>query len=355
MSARILALIPAHNEERILPAALSALATQSRRPDRVVVVADNCTDRTVETARAAGVEVFETQGNADKKAGALNQALDRLLPELDEDDFVFIQDADSVIRQEFLDNALKWFTRRPSLGALGGTFRAIPAAPSANLGERLLWRLQDNEYARYQRDVERLNGKCLVVTGTAAMFRVRTMRQVKAERGRRLPVGGGSYYDTTVLTEDNEISFAIMHLGYDLLAPYDCLLETDAMPTVRDLYRQRLRWKRGAVENCFQYGFTKVTAPYWGRQLLTLAGVLVTALYVWSLAWSAANGGIFVRPFWLMITLVFVVERFVTVSRKGLKEQLLAASMWEIPYEIFLQGVHGDAYFRALTKQKKAW
>lgn len=334
MNHQILALVPAHNEEQIIGQAITALRAQTRPPDRIVVVADNCTDRTVPLAESLGAEVYVTVRNTAKKAGALNQALDHYLPGMAATDFVFVQDADSVIRTEFLGNAEDWFSRRPRLGALGGTFRALPYAPGAGFQERLLWRLQDNEYARYQRDVERLNGKCLVVTGTAALFKVGTMQEIKAERGRRLPRGGGSYYDTTVLTEDNEISFAIMHLGYDILAPHDCLLETDAMTTFGDLYRQRLRWKRGAVENCFQYGFTRVTAAYWGRQLLTLAGVIVTILYLASLVWSIGNGGIHIHPFWLWITGIFVLERFVTVSKKGRKEQLLAATMWEIPFEL---------------------
>ena len=50
---RCTVLIPAHNEEAILGLTLTSLAEQSRPPDRVVVVADNCTDATVEVARSA--------------------------------------------------------------------------------------------------------------------------------------------------------------------------------------------------------------------------------------------------------------------------------------------------------------
>ena len=38
------------------------------------------------------------------------------------------------------------------------------------------------------------------------------------------------------------------------------------MASWSDLARQRVRWKRGAVENLVDYGLTRVTAPYWGRQ-----------------------------------------------------------------------------------------
>jgi hypothetical protein len=43
---RVTVLIPAHDEEAVLGLTLESLAAQSRSPDRVVVVADNCTDRT---------------------------------------------------------------------------------------------------------------------------------------------------------------------------------------------------------------------------------------------------------------------------------------------------------------------
>jgi len=43
---RIVVLIPAHNEERSILATLRSQTAQERRGDLIVVVADNCTDRT---------------------------------------------------------------------------------------------------------------------------------------------------------------------------------------------------------------------------------------------------------------------------------------------------------------------
>ncbi len=44
-------LIPAHNEEASLPLTLDSLRRQAQPPQRIIVVADNCSDRTVEVAR----------------------------------------------------------------------------------------------------------------------------------------------------------------------------------------------------------------------------------------------------------------------------------------------------------------
>jgi glycosyltransferase involved in cell wall biosynthesis len=91
----ITVLIPAHNEAAGISDTLESLKSQTQPPDRVVVVADNCTDATGEIALALGAEVIRTVGNTDKKAGALNFALEGLLPGANPEDMILVQDADS--------------------------------------------------------------------------------------------------------------------------------------------------------------------------------------------------------------------------------------------------------------------
>src|SRR4051794_13656164 len=56
----VVALIPAHNEESQIGAAIRSLQEQDLPPDIIVVSADNCTDGTAREADAAGACVFET-------------------------------------------------------------------------------------------------------------------------------------------------------------------------------------------------------------------------------------------------------------------------------------------------------
>ena len=56
---RISIVIPAHDEERAIATTVRSLQRQLMQDDRLLVVADNCSDRTAELARAAGAEVFE--------------------------------------------------------------------------------------------------------------------------------------------------------------------------------------------------------------------------------------------------------------------------------------------------------
>ena len=357
-SPRVIALVPAHDEAGTIGRTLAALEAQTRPPDAVVVVADNCTDETATMAKAAGVAVVETVDNRHKKAGALNQVLTELLPHLEDNDVILIQDADSFLDPDFVEGVLQAFAARRALGGVGGTFRGQRPDGPTSASERFLAHLQDNEFARYARDVRRLRGRCLVVTGTAAMFRVGTLRQVSRARLRGvLPPGDGrgGVYDTSVLTEDNELSFAVQTLGLRLFAPATMTLVTEVMPTWRALWRQRLRWKRGALENCAQYGVTAVTWRYWGRQVLTGAGVLVTTLYLLTVVLALVTGRFGVHPFWAALTGVFCLERFVTLKDKGWRHQLTATFMYELPYELFLQAAHAKAYADAFLRRERKW
>ncbi len=95
-------LVPAHNEELGLGATLDALRRQMREGDRVLVVADNCTDGTAALARARGVAVAERNDPARRGKGyALSFGVDCLRRE--PPDAVVILDADCRLGAHALD------------------------------------------------------------------------------------------------------------------------------------------------------------------------------------------------------------------------------------------------------------
>ncbi|GAA4556131.1 glycosyltransferase family 2 protein [Pseudonocardia xishanensis] len=348
-SPRIVALVPAHDEETTLPAALASLRAQTLPPDRVIVVADRCADGTVAVARRGGAEVVETVGNTARKAGALNQALAALLSVLDDADLLLVLDADSALSPGFLAEAVATLTD-PTVGGVGGIFHGRP-------GGGLPGALQRNEYARYAREIHRRGGRARVLTGTATVFRVATLRAVAAARGTRLPGRAGEVYDATALTEDNEITLAVGTLGLRAVSPRPCTVHTEVMPTWRDLWHQRLRWQRGALENLRAYGLTRVTLPYWAQQLGMYVGILGVALFLLATALFAALGELGPpRGLWLVVTAVFVVERIWTVRRRGPRGMLLAAPLVvEFGYDLVQQAVFLAAVGAMLQGRAPRW
>ena len=337
---RVVALVPARNEGERIAAAVDGLTQQTLIPDTIVVVANNCTDAgaTRDAAQDAGAWVLDLHGVEGKKAGALNDALDEILPSLDDQDLILIQDADTVLDPRFAEHAASAMRRK--VGAVGGVFYGEP-------GGGLIGHLQRMEYQRYAWEISRRGGRATVLTGTASLFRVRVLREVKAARVAGTLPGGASYYTTASLTEDDEITKAVKTLGYRTMSPGACQVVTEVMPSLPKLWQQRLRWQRGALENLRAYGLTRVTAPYFGQQIMMGLGALAFALYLIFVALQLAYfGSVGFSPFWTAIGLIFVVEKLVSVWRMGWRTRLLAAVLVvELAYDMFQHAV----YFRALV------
>jgi len=343
-------LIPAHNEEASLGATITSLSSQSHRPERVIVVADNCTDTTVEIAHRHGVEVIESVDNTHKKAGALNQAMSQVLPGLGDNDVLMVMDADTSLDQGFLAVAVARLTDDRALMAVGGLFYGDESAG-------MLAQFQRNEYIRYGREIRRRRGLVFVLTGTASLFRPRALRTIAESRGLSIPGKNGDVYDTASLTEDNELTIALKSLGGLMISPSQCTVVTELMPTWRMLWAQRLRWQRGALENLGAYGMTPQTFRYWAQQLGIGYGVIALGAYfaLFTVMTFAQDSWIWF-PFWVGLGLVFVVERVVTVWKGGWTARLLGATLFpELFFAAFLNVVYVKGIFDIALGRRATW
>ena len=347
---RCTVLIPAHDEQAIIDKTLESLTLQHRPPDRIIVVADNCTDATVQIARARGVEVIETVGNTQAKAGALNQVLARLLPTTGAQDVVLVMDADSTITPDFLEVALGLLDDDPDLMAVGGLF-------SGEDGGRLLGQLQRNEFTRYRRVLRRREGRVFVLTGTASVVRAYALTAVAEARGSLIPGTVGDVYDTLAMTEDNELTLALKSLGAQMTSPSECGVVTEVMPTWGDLRKQRNRWQRGALENIGAYGMTRTTLHYWWQQVGLAYGVIALNSYLllMVIALLAADGFRW-SALWTTIGLIFLVERVVTAWAEGWRGRLVAFPLViELGYSLFLQSTFVQSLAQIATGKKSGW
>ena len=65
-----------------------------------------------------------------------------------------------------------------------------------------------------------------------------------------------------------------------MISPMQCRVITEVMPTWRALWRQRLRWQRGALENIGAYGLTRATLRYWLQQIGIGYGTIALNAYL---------------------------------------------------------------------------
>ena len=99
---RTAVLIPAHDEELGIAPTIAGLRAQLGPTDRLIVIADNCSDGTARVARAAGAEVIERQDTTRRGKGfAIVFAVDHLAA--DPPDAVIIVDADCRITEGGLE------------------------------------------------------------------------------------------------------------------------------------------------------------------------------------------------------------------------------------------------------------
>jgi cellulose synthase/poly-beta-1,6-N-acetylglucosamine synthase-like glycosyltransferase len=99
---RVAVLVPAHNESTGILSTLADIQSQLLPGDRLIVVADNCTDDTAAAASAAGAEVFERHDSARYGKG---YALDFGLRHLTSDppEIVIMVDADCRLAKRTID------------------------------------------------------------------------------------------------------------------------------------------------------------------------------------------------------------------------------------------------------------
>jgi biofilm PGA synthesis N-glycosyltransferase PgaC len=204
----VLALIHAHNEQDQLRTAIRSLDEQSSRPDLTIVCADNCTDQTTLTAQAAGADVFVTIGNEYGRAGALNQALDLLLPDLRQNDAILIMDADASLAPNFVAEARRRLTN--GVGGVGGAMIGLEEGGIVGL-------LREGQYSLFARDLAK--HEPLVQTGKATLFSAGTLWNVsRARAAGLLPSGGAHVYNVHSVDPDAELTLALVHLGYKVIA-----------------------------------------------------------------------------------------------------------------------------------------
>ncbi|MCU1283502.1 MAG: hypothetical protein JWM53_7048 [bacterium] len=175
-SLRVAVLVPAHDEERGVGATLATITPQLRPGDRLVVVADNCTDATAAVARAAGADVFERSDDARRgKSFAVASGVTYLAA--DAPDIVIIVDADCRVESGAIDALRAAAVQRPAQAAY--VMRAPDGAPPARRLAELLFLIRN---VVRPLGLQRLGVPCLL-TGAGMAFPWSLLRGAPLESG----------------------------------------------------------------------------------------------------------------------------------------------------------------------------
>ena len=130
---RFAVLMPAHDEAAGIAASIAAIVPQLHSGDRLLVVADNCSDATAAVARASGAEVVERHDPSRRGKGyALDYGVRAL--EADAPPVVIVVDADCAVAPQSL---LRLATRCVEIGRPVQALYLMHAPPGAGLKLRI--------------------------------------------------------------------------------------------------------------------------------------------------------------------------------------------------------------------------
>jgi cellulose synthase/poly-beta-1,6-N-acetylglucosamine synthase-like glycosyltransferase len=279
-TARILAIVPAHDEERDIARTLDALLGQTRKIDKIVVMLDNCTDATEEIVdRYKGVTKLKTIGNTDKKVGALSQAWQKF-GHLGYD-FVLGVDADTVCERNMVAELEREMVRNPRAGGVSARYTLNEQLADNGWG-RLLIRAQRHDFASWLMDLMAKDRKTYVLGGQATLFRTQSLAEVVANGDRNAP------WDPDSQVEDMELTWRLHELGKLTLVSPTARAYAGPMLTGKALVGQRRKWDQGVIQLLLRYGFSKSTWIPWKQQAALATDAVVRVLFVFLLAAATA-------------------------------------------------------------------
>lgn len=238
---RFAAIIAARNEEAVIGELIRSIKSQNYPSELldIFVVADNCTDRTADVARAAGAIVHERTNRVRVGKGyALNFMFHIIDSSYSDQNYegYFVFDADNLLDENFVMEMNKVFDRG---------YRVVTSyRNSKNYASNwisagyALWFLREATYLNNPRMM--LNTSC-AISGTGFLVSSEIIREN----------GGWKHF---LLTEDIEFSVdRIIHgeiIGYSA----DAIVYDEQPCTIEQSWNQRLRWAKGFYQVFLKYG-----------------------------------------------------------------------------------------------------
>lgn len=338
-------LIPAHNEEMGILETIQTIQPQLAEQDRLVVVADNCTDATAAIARQAGATVFEREDAVHRGKG---YALDYGLRQLEQQppDVVVMIDADCTVYPTCIGKIayLAWKTYRP-IQAL--YLMEQPPRPSPRDSISALAFLFKNLVRPL--GLSRLGQPCLL-TGTGMAFPWEVIHHS--------PLASGN------IVEDMQLGLDLAIQGYAPLFCGEAKVVGHLPSQNKAATSQRTRWEHGHLQTLLTQcpRLLKASVRTGRYDLLAIAlDLLIPPLsllmMLWGLGFLITGIGIWVGltplPFVVMILqgLLIFISIYLGWFAFGQQDIPLAALLsvplyvlWKIPM-----------YFKFLVRPQSKW
>ncbi len=351
-------LIPAHNEEKVIGAAIDSMLKLDypKKKLRIIVINDGSTDTTKKiieryAKRDSRVELFNIpRGKGGKgKSRALNLGVKRA-----KSDIIAVYDADNTPEKNSLRYLVAQLLLNKELGGVIGKFRTV------NKNHNMLTKFINVETLSFQSMLQagrwQMHG-IATLPGTNFVMWTSLIRQLDG-------------WDEEALTEDSELSIRIYEAGYKIkYIPYAITYEQEPQEW-KVWIKQRMRWVRG--NNYVVSKFLK-HIPNFKNKRLAFDLLYTLALYYIFFAAIIISDFLFVLsglslvsislpgPYtivWIMAFFLFLFEIMLAISydnEDSLGKIGLLILMYFTYCQLWIYIVMKAAYFEYVKKDEHIW
>lgn len=300
---RIAVVMPAHNEATLIAGTLRAIVPQLTKSDRLIVIADNCTDDTAAIATAEGAEAIERKDPVHRGKGyALDFGLRHL--ESDAPDLVIIIDADCQATPGSIDRlaCVCAATARP-VQALYLMFAPVDAGVMTRIGQ-FAWTVKNLVRPL---GLHRLGLPCQLM-GTGMAFPWSCIASAALATGH--------------IVEDLKLGVELARAGMPPLFCPDALVTSRFPASIEGLESQRARWEHGYLSVILSDAPRLLWAAFTGRSIDLLA--IAVDLSVPPLALLM----LLVSAIWFLSLLLFIFSKaLIPIGIATIAAALLAMSV----------------------------
>ena len=231
--------IPAFNEEKSIIACVNSVLRSNYPKNKmeIIVVNDGSTDNTAKILKEFKLKnafknlriIIQTNSG---KAHALNNGIKNYA----KGELIMCLDGDSMLTKEAIKNAVRHFEQK-NVMALASNLKIKKDKGFINLIQRF-------EYAiSYQmKKAQTVFNIEYIIGGVGSVFRRRILEKVY-------------FYDTNTVTEDIDLTLKILRNGnknFRVIYGSDVVTYTQGALTIKDLVKQRYRWKWGRYQTFFK-------------------------------------------------------------------------------------------------------
>ena len=355
-------LVPAHNEEFTIRECVDSLANidytlNGEKNYELIVINDGSEDNTGEVLNQLKEEhdclnvVTRVPPRSGKGKGfVLNDGL-----EISKGSIIAVFDADARVEPDFLNIIIPYLNDDKVQGVQS-------RIKMYNKDENFLTRMQHVELAGFGNIVRAKDilGKAGFLGGNGQL--------VKKEA-----IVNSEGWDGFAITEDLNLSVKLMINGYAIRYCGDTWVYQEAVPTWRQLFRQRSRWAIGNFETLFIYSSKIINSPmpvfrmfgvlehvaFYGLNMLVFFGFIVFIVNI--VAWLGFGHSVFIRMDAPLIVGVisafgFFPGAFITLSRDrvSLPRTLLDVVGYWI-YCFHLIPLFFMTFWQMLTRKERTW